>query len=446
MIISIIYNLIFIPIARIIIFFLKFSNPKLKEREQNWKKSLESLKQLPGKDADRLWFHAASMGEFEQAKPVIEKIKELKPDTIIIVSFFSPSGYNNQKNYKFADAVVYMPFDTRKNVLEFLELVNPSSAIFIRYEIWYNYLCKLKENKIPAFLICATEPRKSKFLKPFYKACFSFFYEIFTVDEKHTIYFKYLNITSEIHTSSDTRFDRIIQNVESAKENPIIPESYISKEEFVLVCGSTWQPDENIIISAIKNLEAEGFPIRLILVPHEPDEHNIGRLMKELPDSILLSEILTVETTGKYDTNGFPKQVFGKEKQNQLKLNQVQHDKHIIVDSIGKLLRLYSHAGAAYIGGAFGVGVHSVTEPAGYGIPLASGPKMKNSPDAIRLNELGALRIINNQENMFLWLKELIQSKELSRNIGNMARNYVYGLRGASEIIAKRILNVLSRL
>jgi 3-deoxy-D-manno-octulosonic-acid transferase len=423
--ISIIYNLIFIPIARTVLFFLKFFNEKAGERERNWMESLSVLKDLPSSEKGiRIWFHSASMGEFEQAKPVIERIKERNPNVIIITSFFSPSGYLNQKDYQYADAVVYLPFDTKKNISQFIDLVQPKAVIFVRYEIWRNYLEELSKRKIPTLLICATIPGKISnkplgLLSPFYQSTYNFFDEIYTVGKTHTEYFESLGINSKIFTHSDTRFDRIVQNVESAKASPVLPPELISENDFILVAGSTWEFDEKIIIDGLKIYSDSSKNIRLIFVPHEPTEQNLKRLQSQIPDSVLLSDIINEKNTSK----------------KEIKSN------HIIVDSIGKLLKLYSHADCAYIGGAFGAGVHSVTEPAGYGIPLAAGTGIDNSPDAVELCKLGALDIINNAEDFAKWLKELIESDEIRKRKSEIAKDYVYKSTGTSGIIAERILN-----
>ena len=421
---KIFYNFLIIPSGRALIFILTFFNKKLAEREKKWKSTLKELDSLP-QNKKRVWFHAASMGEFEQAKPVIENLKENDPKLIVIVSFFSPSGYQNQKNYEYADAVVYLPFDASGNVRLFLTKADPDVAVFVRYEIWLNYLEELNNRQVPTTLICATIPGKEKPADSFiavryYRHCFNLFDRIFTVGEKHTQYLQSMKINTEITTSADTRFDRIIKSVESAAENPIVPPSYF-RRKFVLVAGSSWQPDEEIIINAYNSLsEDDKDNIKLVLVPHEPTTANIERLQSALPDSILLSEI---ESNPENINNAEPK--------------------HIIVDSIGKLLRLYVVADAAYIGGAFGVGVHSVTEPAGYGIPLITGPKFNNSPDAVNLKNSNALSVIRNSDDFKKKFSELYDNENTRKAMGEKAREYVYAGKGVSNDVAEYIKSLL---
>ncbi len=418
------YNFLIIPSGKVLIFILTFFNKKLAQREKKWKSTLQELDKLP-KDRKRVWFHSASMGEFEQAKPVIENLKESNPELTVIVSFFSPSGYENQKNYEYADAVVYLPFDSAGNVRLFLTKAAPDAAVFVRYEIWLNYLEELKKRHIPAALICATIPGKEKPADSFiavryYRHCFNLFDRIFTVGENHTQYLKSMRIDTEITTSADTRFDRIIKSVETAAENPIVPPSYF-RDKFVLAAGSSWQPDEEIITYTYNSFpEDEKKNIRLILVPHEPTKANIDRLQSALPDNILLSEIESNPESIEYT-----------------------EPKHIIVDSIGRLLRLYALADAAYIGGAFGVGVHSVTEPAGYGIPLITGPKINNSPDAINLKNAKALSVIRNSDDFQKKFSELYHDKTIRKSMGEKAKEYVYAGKGASSDVADYIKSLL---
>ncbi|MFH1051776.1 MAG: glycosyltransferase N-terminal domain-containing protein [bacterium] len=433
--ISIIYNVIAIPLLSLVITFLKPFNRKLREREGNWEDILVNFKAKDNSGKRfRLWFHSASMGEFEQAKPIIEKLKKNNPEIYIIVSFYSPSGFNNQKNYKFADAVLYMPFDSRANSKYFIRTIKPDAAVFIRYEIWRNHLDILHKKKIPALLVCATKPTKKYLyecflIRPFTKSNYSYFKKIFTVSLEHTDFFNELKIPAEIKTLSDTRFDRIIENVEINKEKKLLPSTLFPNRDFLLVTGSTWEPDEDLIIEVTKQIEKENIAnLRLIIVPHEPTENHIKKLKNKLPNSFLLSQIEEFLRTEK--DNSVIAGFLGKN--------------HIIVDSIGKLLSLYSIANAAYIGGAFGAGVHSVTEPAGYGLPLSCGPKMTNSPDAIKLESYGSLNVISNSDTLFSWLKKIITNDIFRLQAGMLNRDYIFKFKGSSDVVVKDIEGIIS--
>lgn len=377
-----------------------------------------------------VWFHASSMGEFEQAKPLIEMIKSRHPEIKIVVSFFSPSGYNNQKNYHHADYILYLPLDTKKKVNQFISRINPNIAIFVRYEIWHNYLVQLKNNNIPAYLICATKPgNKSLYENPifrnFTKWNYNSFRKIYTVGEEHTDFFKKLGIITALETTADIRFDRILSIINEARINPIIPRDLFFQNELVLVAGSTWEPDEDLILNGLDIIQnTHECKIRLIIVPHEPTEKHIKLLTSKLKDYILLSHL---EEKLKFDS--------------AKNLKEELSEKIIVVDTVGKLLRLYATADLAYIGGAFGVGVHSVTEPAGYSLPLATGPRYTNSSDAVHLNHLKALKILNNQTDFKNWI-ETVSNLDTRESIGKISFDYINKGSGWTEKIFKELITI----
>ncbi|MBI5323900.1 MAG: hypothetical protein HZB41_01230 [Ignavibacteriae bacterium] len=409
-------------------------NHKVRDREKNWKGLLSQLdKIIHSKDSRIIWFHASSMGEFEQAKPVIEFLKINEPKIKVIVTFYSPSGYNNQKKYNFADSILYMPFDSMQRAKKLIELIKPDFAVFVRYEIWRNHLWILKQKNISSYLICATAPQNTFLMKypvtkSLLKSNYNLFDTIYTVSENETKQFRKLKVRTKIITASDTRFDRIINKVNESKLNPILPKELFKDNKLILVAGSTWEPDEEIIINSIVKFEKENHgDIRLILVPHEPTEKHIEKVKKLLPNSFLLSEI----------------QNFLSFEREENEINNFLGWNHIIVDSIGYLLRLYSLADAAYIGGGLGVGVHSVTEPAGYGIPIAAGPKYQNSPDAVSLRNNGALTIIQQSEDFYNWIIRIRDSAETRAELGTMAFQYINNRIGSTELIAETILKHL---
>jgi 3-deoxy-D-manno-octulosonic-acid transferase len=432
--VSFIYNIVILPLLSFAIFISKPFNKKLRQREKSWKPVLIDFNHKEkNRDTKRILFHASSMGEFEQAKPIIEKIKRLHKEYSIIVSFFSPSGFENQKKYKYADAILYMPFDRKAKVKYFINSINPDIVVFIRYEIWRNHLLYLKKKKIPVLLICATKPGRkllyeSRLFKSYTISTYNLFRKIYTVSKEHSEFFKELGIDSEINTLSDTRFDRIIENVESSPKNKILPDVLFSKDDFILVCGSTWEKDEELIIKVANRIEKEKmYRLRLIVVPHEPTSKHVKYIKEILPNSFLLSH---VEDFLKRETDTKVIKAFlGKN--------------HIVVDSIGKLLSLYVNADAAYVGGGFGVGVHSVTEPAGYGIPLVCGPRMDNSPDAVVLKSFGSLEVIKNEFELYTWLNKIKTKPDLRKKAGQINSEYIFKSKGSSNIIANDILELI---
>lgn len=417
------YNYIFIPIAKIIISLLKLFNNKLNEREIGAKISLRELIDLPKKNGvKRIWIHAASMGEFEQVKPIIELLKSYKSSIEIFVSFFSPSGYVNQLKYKFADKILYLPFDTKSNAKVFLDWLNPDFILWTRYDIWFNFLQEIKKRKIKSFLVCATKPRSSFFSslfgKKYLNETYNVFDKIFTMDELSFDFFNSNFDSQKVIKSKDSRFDRIAAAIMNAKNNPLCSLPLKADNELCLLIGSSWRPDEEICINGRNILkERDGVELKIIAVPHEPTFEHIKELKSKLPDAILLSEIEQGKAIG--------------------------DNKDIIVDSIGKLLALYSFADCVFIGGAFGAGVHSVTEPAGYGVPLATGMNISKSPDAKKLIELKALKQVNTSEEFYKWIKTYILDNDEKKRTGEIAKKYIFDNIGESEIITKAIIKNL---
>jgi 3-deoxy-D-manno-octulosonic-acid transferase len=419
-----IYN-IFIRIAAVFIPIAALFFPKLRERQQKARVTFDVLNKLD-KTRKNIWFHAASVGEFEQAKPVIELLRAKYPDMQFVCSFQSPSAFNTQQNYPYANAIVYLPIDIKRNVSRFLDKIHPQCAVFVRYEIWRNYLEELRSRSIPTILINATQPkigslRRKALFENFFCECYNLFTRIYTVSQAHTEYFKKIGVRCEILTLSDTRFDRIIEKVEQSAIKPILPKELFDDDEFVLVAGSSWQQEEAILselksYSAIYSLQKR---IRLIITPHEPTATHIATLIEQFPDSILLSQLL--EMLDKFPLDTIRKKI---------------SSKTIIVDSVGKLLRLYAVADAAFVGGAFGVGVHSLTEPAGYGIPLASGFNIQSSPDAAALLECGALTVVRNADEFTKWLALIVNNSKEREQMKAASKNYVYSAKGSSSIIA----------
>jgi 3-deoxy-D-manno-octulosonic-acid transferase len=387
-------------------------NKKIKSREIALASGQAIPESKPGQK--RVWFHASSMGEFEQAKPVIEELKK-RGDYFVICSFYSPSGYETQKNYEFADAVLYMPWDSRKNAKEFIKILQPDISVFVRYDIWRNHIREAKLFGSELYLICATRPA-SNFLVNFpiigsiTRSTFNLFDKIFAIDKENFEFFRFFTRTKVIQ-SADTRLDRIAAKVREAANNPILPEEMFSGKK-VLVAGSCWPEDETVIIDALNKVDLPN--LIAIFVPHEPTENHLNRLESELRE---------------------------KGQENFIRLSKIETGQdypggHIIMDSIGKLLKFYKHAHCAMIGDGFGDGVHSTSEPAGYGIPLASGPKISGSPDAVKLHSAGTLEIVNNSEDLAGWLQKVFSDEDFNQKASKAGLDYVNSALGESSRIA----------
>lgn len=422
MIYSLFYNTLFNLLRRAILPVMAMIFPKVKRRKIDADRVFRESGISKRSGEKIVWFHAASMGEFEQAKPVIERIKLRHENVKILVTFLSPSGYENQKLYPYADCITYLPDDYKSNVTEFFDKMQPDIAVFVRYDLWFNYLREAKRRDVPLVLIAATNPvnkilEKVPVYNCFARLYFNDFRLIFTIGSVHTEYFRKLKLTeTEIVTASDPRFDRISELADKSAKNEIIRKARTGSE-FKLVLGSSWDIDEDMFIYALSRINDNSMKVRCIFVPHEPTQEHIGNLCKKV-NAVLLSALLEDETleTG---------------------------NNHIVVDSIGKLLYLYSLADAAYIGGGFGAGLHSVTEPAGYGIPLSCGPKIEKSPDAIELVEEGALRVISSKEEAYDWINYVLEKKN-SIEDGIKAKRYIQNKLGSSEIIHNHILDLIS--
>lgn len=402
---------------------LMLFNKKVADREKSWKNLLDNFDSEKF-SKKRIWFHASSMGEFEQAKPIIENLKSEMPDLCIIVSFYSPSGYNNQKHYKFADYILYMPFDLHSRATDFILKINPLIAVFVRYDLWFNHLSVLKELEIPTYLICATKTNsdfylQNSLLNSIYLNNLNLIDFIYTAGQSHTRFFESLDINPKIISSADTRFDRIISKVEDLKQNPLeISELFIDK--IVFIAGSTWREDEEILKDFYIHIKKKIDNLVLIIVPHEPTSYCINKLSTDFSNSLLYSELLT-----SYN-----------------KANNLEKDV-ILVDSIGNLLNLYSIANYAYVGGAFGTGIHSVAEPAGFGIPVFFGTNYSKSLDAVNLVKQKSAFSISFAEEIYDIFLKLNKDIQLYEKIGSANKDYIYLAKGESEKLTKVFIEKL---
>lgn len=309
------------------------------EGRKNWR---DDLKQYRFKDAPKLWFHAASLGELEQGIPVIKLLKEKNPKFQIIISFFSPSGYLNFKDQELAEAVVYLPLDTRANARDFLEILKPDLAVFLKYEVWPNFLAELKKRGIPTVLAPAVFRPKQIYFKPyghFFQKALKDFSAILVQDESSQSLLQSLGISGSI--CGDSRFDQALKVKNSAYQAEGL-DTWIDGK-LCLVAGSSWPKEESLL----EELLVKKSELKLILAPHQVDEKNIQRLLNQFQ---------------RFGVNRFSEKQWSAG-------NQV-----LIIDNIGHLKKLYRYGQLAFIGGGFGVSVHSTVEPSVYGIPLGFGP------------------------------------------------------------------------
>lgn len=414
------YNLLIVPAAKFAIFFFALFNEKIRTGLNDRKRLFENLIiDLTGINRSKkmLWFHSASMGEFEQAKPIIEKIKS-EENVNIIVTFFSPSGYRNSLKYPFADIISYIPIDTPILTERFLKLVRPHIAIFMRYDIWPNMIWQLDRKKIPYFIVDATMRSQSKRKLPlifeFHKSLFSNVSRVLTVSKDDAQNFLEFGIPqSRIEIVGDTRFDRVYQKSLDAKERKLLVKENIFDGKKIFVLGSSWENDEEIMMPALMKLMHYDPDVITIVVPHEPTVHHLERI-----ENTLLNYFSSIRFSY---------------------IGNYTNERVIIVDSIGILLSLYKYAHLAYVGGSFKQGIHNVLEPAVYGLPVLFGPKIENSREANMLVAKGGAFVIRNKKDAYRILRKLFSNKSLLIEKGKICADYVKENTGASEKIIKEI-------
>ena len=374
---------------------------------KNWRNNI-SEKLQPNEKL--IWFHCASVGEFEQARPVIEKLKLEKPDHKIAITFFSPSGYELRKNYSGADYVFYLPVDTKVNAQDFVAIIKPKVAVFVKYELWIHMIEELHEKKIPLLLISSVFRENQFFFKwygKFFRLVLNRFNLILTQTQR-SLDLLQLSEVSNVLLGSDTRFDRVDQIANHPLELPLIKSFCANKK--ILVAGSTWQNDEQLLIQLFSSILMNEW--KLIVVPHEINQHQITVLQDKFGAVATLESKLAVESSDK---------------------------SVLIIDSVGKLSSIYQFATVAYVGGGFGRGIHNILEPAAFGSPIIFGPNYKKFNEAFDLISLkGAISIHDfaSLENAFSFFKSNPESK-------NICNNYVRQNLGGSEFAVNEILKLL---
>jgi 3-deoxy-D-manno-octulosonic-acid transferase len=413
-----------VPIIYGIALFASFFNKKLKEGISGRKRLFENLILSAAnlnKKKKLVWFHSSSLGEFEQAKPIIEKLKQQR-DVNILVTFFSPSGYSNSKKYPHADLVAYLPFDLKSLANRFMKIVNPSLAVIMRYDIWPNHIYALWKNKIPSLLVDATmrkdSPRlKIPFSKSFHKSLYNKISKILTVSEDDAENFKEFGCDkNKILAVGDTRFDRVYQRSLVAKERNLLKDE-ITRGKKIIAAGSTWDEDEEVLVPVFIKLAKHDENVLFIIAPHEPTMVHLEKLENDFAGSL--------------ETIRFSE------------LNNYNNQKVILIDSIGILLTLYFYADAAFVGGSFKSNIHNVLEAAVYGIPVLFGPKIHNSQEVYNLLRVGGGILINNKKEAYKQIRQLLISEELRRGKGRLSKEFVEKNLGATEKILDEIYRTI---
>ncbi|NPA35705.1 MAG: 3-deoxy-D-manno-octulosonic acid transferase [Chlorobi bacterium] len=358
-----------------------------------------------------IWIHAASLGEFEQGRPVIEAIKKHLPEKKILLTFFSPSGYEVRKDYEFADYVVYLPADTRQNAIRFINAVKPEMAFFVKYEFWYHFITQLSKKDIPVYGISVLFRKDQPFFKWYgglFRKMLKAFTHLYVQDESSAKLLDGIGI-SNYTVAGDTRFDRVREIAESASDIDIA-EKFAGGSR-TIVAGSTWPPDEKILLKYINETEE----VKLIIAPHEIDESHIKQIETAL-------KVPYFRITSPPD--------------------DVESRRVMIVDTIGMLAAIYRYGQIAYVGGGFTSGIHNTLEPATYGMPVIFGPDYKKYKEACDLVELGGGFEVKDYREFRQLVSKMWSDDEFLEKSSKASGEYVAGMCGATAKIMKDIFSV----
>jgi len=398
-------------------------NPKAKLFVAGRKNIFAEIAGKVGPTDQPVWFHFASLGEFEQGRPVLEALKVKHPDEKIVVTFFSPSGYEIRKNYTGADAIFYLPIDTAANARRFVRLVRPKMAIFTKYEFWHHYFKALYQAGTPLFLISGIFRPQQIFFKSyggFNRRILGYVSHFFVQNEESVQLLHRIGLNN-VTLSGDTRFDRVYAHAQHPQQLPLIAD--FCGDAPVLVAGSTWPDDEKLLAGL-----ASAHPgWKFIIAPHEIHEPHIAAVKRLFPGSILFSQL--ADATGARPTTHTPQTVHLKPYTPSLK------PQILIIDNIGMLSSLYQFGKVAYIGGGFGVGIHNTLEAAAFGLPVIFGPEYDKFQEAKDLIALGAAQSISNANE----LNTAFEQFEGDEQAGAKAKAYVADKKGATAQILNRI-------
>ncbi|KAA6332126.1 3-deoxy-D-manno-octulosonic acid transferase [termite gut metagenome] len=370
----------------------------------------ELLRLQVKKDARYIWFHAASLGEFEQGRPLMEAIRARHPEYKLLLTFFSPSGYEVRKDYRGADIICYLPFDKIRNVKKFFEIIHPCMAFFIKYEFWKNYLDELYRLHIPVYSVSSIFRKEQIFFKWYgssYRNVLKNFDYLFVQNETSQNNLAQVGI-DRVVIVGDTRFDRVLQIRKEAKELPLVEK--FKRGATTLIAGSSWSPDENLVIEFF-NTHPD---TKLILAPHVVDEHHLVEIINQLKRPYVCYTRANEENVQKADC--------------------------LIIDCYGLLSSVYRYGEAAYIGGGFGAGIHNTLEAAVYGIPILFGSNYRKFMEAVQLIEVEGAYSVNNYDELHALLDRLFSDEQFLRATGKKAGDYVITNTGATN----KILDMIS--
>ena len=387
-----------------------FGHRKAKLMLEGHKEIFSTLKEKLKPGCEYVWFHASSLGEFEQGRPMIEKLRAEHPEYRVVLTFFSPSGYKPAKNYQQADIVCYLPFDTGRNVKRFLDVLNPKMAFFIKYEFWMNFLAELSKRRIPAYSVSSIFRPDQAFFKPWggrYRMSLHAFTHLFVQNEQSKQLLCSVNVKN-VTVVGDTRFDRVIKILEQARQLPLI-EAFVEGDRKVFVVGSSWGQDEAIYMSYF-NAHKEW---KLIIASHEVNDERVAAIVKQYAGKCVRYSNAAMEDVRDADC--------------------------LIIDCYGLLSSIYRYGNVAYVGGGFGVGIHNVLEAAVYGIPVLFGPNNRKFQEAQKLKACGGGIEIVGFNDIRDVMDRFASDASFLKAAGDAAGAYVADNAGASAKIFKAL-------
>ena len=393
-------------------------------RQQLFTHIQETFKEAP---KEVIWFHCASLGEYEQGRPLMERIKEAQPKQKIVLTFFSPSGYETRSHFKGADYVYYLPLDTAKNAAHFIQLIQPKYVVFVKYEFWYHYLSTLASQNIPTYLIAGLFRSDQFFFKwygQWYLKVLKNFSHLFVQEKSSKVLLEKYNVTN-VSIAGDPRIDRVIDIAQTVNHFPIIEQ--FKQQDLLFIIGSAHQKDIALLLPFIQ----KNTTWKILIVPHEVDQKSIKYIQGLLPKAQLYTDIESKKCRTPLEVSDTLASNFSTDGQ---KNNNI-----LIVNTIGLLSQLYRYADVAYIGGGFDTGIHNILEPAVFGLPILIGPKYQKFEEAKALIGLGGVVMVNNQEQLTNIENQLVHV-EYRHAMGLINKNYLLAHQGGTVTIFNKLL------
>lgn len=419
-VVKLIYNVLLFPIVFVLLNILSLFSSKIRKaffKRYQIFSDLRFFSKTPGQRS--ILIHAASMGEFEHIKPLIGKLKETYPHSKITITFFSPSGYNNVKEFKGVDQFLYLPFDFPWIMKRFYKIIRPDALIIAKYDLWPNMIWQASKLEIPVFIVNAALAKNSNRFKGvsylIHREIYKHLTEIWISSEDDSNRFSRLAKDVSITITGDTKFDQVIWRRENAKRNEIIDESIITNKH-VFIAGSIWPQDWDVLLPAFDTLIDSYENLIIVLVPHEPTDTHLEDIESKLNHSSIRFS----------------------------RVSKYKNEKFIIVNRIGVLASMYAKADFAYVGGSFKQNIHNVLEPAVFGIPVFYGPVHKNSFEAVELNNAGGSIVVDSTEQFKERFEKMLKSEDEYKSYCNIANHYTLENKGASDKVIYRLKQYLS--